>query len=120
MSRGSVLSKENVYFLFYILQCIRIFFTGADFYDSVNIVYKDLAIADMSGIQNFLCSFDDLIDRNAADYHFYFYFWKQGCIDFNTTVFLAGTFLNATAHNLCNGHTGDTQIVHSFSQFVIS
>ena len=91
MSRGSVLSKENVYFLFYILQCIRIFFTGADFYDSVNIVYKDLAIADMSGIQNFLCSFDDLIDRNAADYHFYFYFWKQGCINFNTTVFLCAS-----------------------------
>ena len=34
---------------FYILQCSGIFFAGADLYDSVNIVYKNLAIADVTG-----------------------------------------------------------------------
>ena len=67
MSGGSVLSKENVYFLFYILQCIRIFFTGADFYDSVNIVYKNLAIADVTGKEYLLCSCNDGINRDLAD-----------------------------------------------------
>ena len=36
--------------LFYILQCSGIFFAGADLYDSVNIVYKNLAIADVTAI----------------------------------------------------------------------
>ena len=41
---------------FYILQCSDIFFAGADLYDSVNIVYKNLAIADVTGKEYFLCS----------------------------------------------------------------
>ena len=34
---------------FYILQCSGIFFAGANLYDSVNIVYKNLAITDVTG-----------------------------------------------------------------------
>ena len=41
---------------FYILQCSDIFFAGADLYDSVNIVYKNLAIADVTGKEYLLCS----------------------------------------------------------------
>ena len=69
---------------FYILQCSGIFFAGADLYDSVNIVYKNLAIADVTGKEYLLCSCNDGINRDLADDNLDLYLRQQGCIDFCT------------------------------------
>ena len=96
---------------FYILQCSGIFFAGADLYDSVNIVYKNLAIADVTGKEYLLCSCNDGINRDLADDNLDLYLRQQGCIDFCTTVHFACTLLDAAAHYLCHGHTGYTKVV---------
>ena len=96
---------------FYILQCSGIFFSGADLYDSVNIVYKNLAIADVTGKEYLLCSCNDGINRDLADDNLDLYLRQQGCIDFCTTVHFACTLLDAAAHYLCHGHTGYTKVV---------
>ena len=96
---------------FYILQCSGIFFAGADLYDSVNIVYKNLAIADVTGKEYLLCSCNDGINRDLADNNLDLYLRQQGCIDFCTTVHFACTLLDAAAHYLCHGHTGYTKVV---------
>ena len=41
---------------------------------------------------------------------------KQRGIHFSTTVLLASAFLNAAAHNLCDGHAGDTKVIEGFVQ----
>ena len=69
---------------FYILQCSGIFFAGADLYDSVNIVYKNLAIADVTGKEYLLCSCNDGINRDLADDNLDLYRshrrWQDFCI----------------------------------------
>lgn len=64
-------------------------------------------------------SFDDFFHRDIAADDFYFNFWEECSVNFGTTVFFAGTFLDTAAHNLCNGHTGDTKFIESFAEFVI-
>ena len=114
-------SQINIlHLLFYIFQCSQIFYACTDFYYMPYVIYKVLAIADVTGIETFLGSFDDFFHRDIAADDFYFYLWEECSVYFGATVFFDGTFLDTAAHNLCNGHTGDTPIVHSFSQFVIS
>ena len=52
--------------LFYIFQCCQIFFTGADFYNMPYVIYKDLAIADVTGIEAFPGCFDDFFHRRKT------------------------------------------------------
>ena len=113
-------SQINIlHLLFYIFQCSQIFFAGTDFYNMPYVIYKDLAIADVTGIETFFGSFDDFFHRDIAADDFYFNFWEECSVNFGTTVFFAGTFLDTAAHNLCNGHTGDTKFIESFAEFVI-
>ena len=85
--------------LLYILQSFVPFLTGTDLHNVLNLIYEDLTVSDVAGVENFLGCLDHLVDRDLADNHFYFHIRKQGCIHFNTTVFLAGTFLDtATAY----------------------
>ena len=53
--------------LFYILQGIHIHLAGADLDHLIHIVYKDLAVSDVTGVQGFLGRLDDCIHRDAAD-----------------------------------------------------
>ena len=50
-----------------ILKCIVIFFAGTNLYNLVNVVYEDLTITDMSGVQSLLGSFNNILNRNLAD-----------------------------------------------------
>ena len=71
----------------------------------------------MSGVQSLLGSLYHSCYGDPADYDFYLHLRKQSRIHFNTTIHLAGTLLYATAHDLCHGHTGYTQIVQCFLQY---
>ena len=74
----------------------------------------------MSGIQCLLGSFDHFFYRNISNDDFYFYLRQQGCIHLNSTILLSRSFLYAAAHNLGNGHTGNSDIIHSFLQLIIT
>ena len=74
----------------------------------------------MTGVKCLLCCFNNICNRNLADYNLYLNLRQQRNIHFNTTVHLACTLLDATAHNICHSHTRYTQIIHSLSQSVIT
>ena len=82
-------------------------------------VYKDLTITDMSCIQCLGCCFDDFLNRNISNDNFYFYLWKNGYVHLNSTIFLAGTFLDTTSHNLGNCHSCNTKIIQCCFQALV-
>ena len=75
ISQSSLLN-ELVRFLFYILQCRKVFFARTDFDNFINIVYENLAVSDMPCKQSFFCCRYHILYRNLADYDFNLNFRK--------------------------------------------
>ena len=73
----------------------------------------------MTCIQCLGCCFDDFLNRNISNDNFYFYLWKNGYVHLNSTIFLAGTFLDTTSHNLCYCHSCYTKIVQCCFQTLV-
>ena len=65
----------------------------------------------MSGVKCLLGCFHYRVHRQISDNDIYLDFRKKGRIHFNTTVILSGAFLDTTAHNLCNRHSGNTEVI---------
>ena len=107
-------------FLFYILQRVQIFFPGTHLDHFIHVVDKDFAVADMSGVERFLGGLNDALHREIAHDDLDLDLGKQGGVQLHAAVALAGPFLDAAAHDLRDGHAGDADVVHGFSQDVIS
>ena len=58
MQARRVLGIITLALLLHVLQGCEVFFAGTNLYYFVNVVYEDLAIADMSGVQSLLGSID--------------------------------------------------------------
>ena len=70
MQARRVLGIITLALLLHVLQSREVFFAGTNLYYFVNVVYEDLAIADMSGVQSLLGSIDDCAYGNLADNNF--------------------------------------------------
>ena len=64
-------------------------------------------------MKNFLCGFDNLLNRNKADNNFNLDFRKQVHIHLNATIVSRSPFLDTTAKNVCNGDSGYADFIHS-------
>ena len=51
----------------HVLKGVITFFAGSDLYHVFNVIYKDLAVADVTGVQNLFGSLDNRSYRNLAD-----------------------------------------------------
>ena len=102
--------------LFHILQGFVTFLAGTDFYHVLNVIHKDLAVANMACIQHFLCSLDHRADRHLAHDHVNLHLGQQGGFHLDATVILRLALLYAAAHDVGHGHAGDANIHHSFLQ----
>ena len=104
--------------LFHILKRIVAFLSGANLHYVLNIGNKDLAIADMSGVEDLLSGFNDAANRDFADYNFNLYLGQQIDFDRNAAIIFRLALLGAAAQNVGNRHTGDTKFHHcSFQRF---
>ena len=66
MQARRVLGIITLALLLHVLQSCEVFFAGTNLYYFVNVVYEDLAIADMSGVQSLLGSIDDCAYGNLC------------------------------------------------------
>ena len=78
-----------------------------------HVVDEDLAVADMAGIQDAACRFDNLLYRNLRDNDFHFYLGEKGGVDHGAPVSFRGASLNAAAHDLGHGHAGHTDLIEA-------
>ena len=51
-------------FLFHVLQCCTVLFTGTDLDNAADVVYEDLAVSDMTGIKSFFHNINHTLNRN--------------------------------------------------------
>ena len=58
-------------YLFVILQCSESDFTGSDLYYVLDVVYEDLTVTDMTGVEGLLSCLDYLFDRYCRYYDVY-------------------------------------------------
>ena len=49
-----------------VCQCCEILFTCPDLYDAVNVIYEDLAVADVACVERLLGSCDDFVNRDRG------------------------------------------------------
>ena len=75
--------------LFYVLQGGVILLTRADLDHLGHVVHKDLAIANVAGVQCLGGGVDDLLHRDLAHDNFHLDLGQQGGIHFGTAVLLA-------------------------------
>ena len=94
--------------LFFVLEGVVTFFAGSHFNDILNIVDEDLAITEVTGVEDTLRSIDNLSYRNLADDHIDLDFWHQVGFDFDASVHFLMTLLHAITHNVGDGHAGDS------------
>lgn len=68
MLRGllGVVGFYSFWLLFDICQCCEILFACPDLYDAVNVIYEDLAVADMACVERLLGSCDDFVNRDRG------------------------------------------------------
>ena len=70
MRLRGVKAGQPLHTLFYlllfclILQGVKTFLSGTDLNDLFHVVNEDLSIADVAGVQNLLCRFNDQVNRN--------------------------------------------------------
>ena len=101
-----------------ILQCVKSFLSGTYSYDIFHIVYEDLTITDIAGIQNTLRGLYHLLYRNGADDDFHLNLRYEHNIQLSTTVLGTNTSLGTTTHNLGHCNTIDIDGIECFLEFV--
>ena len=106
--------------LFHILERVQIFLSGTHFDDLSNGVDEDLTVSDMPGRERLFGGLDHGVYGDIADDDLHLDLRQESCIQFHAAVSLPGAFLDAAAHDLRDGHAGDADLVHGFSQDVIS
>ena len=97
--------------LLHILQGGKVLFAGADLDHAGHVVDKDLAIADVAGVQGLLGGIHHSVHADLGNDDLDLDLGQQGAVHRYAAVFLGGAFLDAAAHHLGHGHAGHTQIV---------
>ena len=97
--------------LLHILQSGVVFLAGADLDHAGHVVDKDLAIADMAGVQGLLGGLHHSVYADAGDDDFHLDLGQQGGIHRHAAVLFRRALLDAAAHDLRYGHAGDAQII---------
>ena len=90
---------------------------GADLDDVQHVVDKDLAVADMAGVQDAACRFDDFVYRDLATTTSTFTLGSS-VESTGAPVSFRGAFLNAAAHDLGHSHAGHADLIESPLKFV--
>ena len=104
--------------LFHVLEGGKVFFAGADFDDVENVVDKNLSISDVAGVECFAGGLDDFVHGNSGHDDFDLDLGQEGGVDDGTSVALAGSSLDAAAHDLGHGHTGHAQVVELLLELI--
>ena len=116
--RRSGNSRETCGALLHILQRGVIFLAGADLDHAGHVVDKDLAIADMAGVQRLLGGLHHGVHTDAGDDDLHLDLRQQGGIHRHAAVLFRGTLLDAAAHDLRYGHAGDAQIIQGSLELI--
>ena len=80
------LYKRGYHILVVILQSVKSRFSGSDFNDFFYIIYKDLAIANVSCVQSLFGSADYFCNRNGTDDYFYLDVYKRQRISLSSST----------------------------------
>lgn len=104
--------------LFNVLESIVTSFTGTNLYDVLNIVYEDLTVADLAGVECLLSGFYDCFNGNLAYNDLYLYLRQQVSFDLYAAVELSRAFLHAAAKYVGYCHTGYADIGHRSLEYL--
>ena len=91
------LLKLKPWSLLHILQGGKVLFAGADLDHAGHVVDKNLAVADMPGVQRLLGSCHHSVHADLGNDDLHLDLGQQGGIHRNTAVFLGGALLDAAA-----------------------
>lgn len=103
-------------FVVFVLQGVVTFLARADFNNILDIVDKDLAVADVAGVEGFLYRVDQCLRGNLADDDIYLNFGKQACLYGSAAVVFGVAFLHAVAQYIGYGKAGYAYFVKSALQ----
>ena len=95
----------------FVLQSGIAFFAGANLDDILDVVDKDLAVADVSGVQGLLGGRDSVCHGNLADDRFHLDLGKQIQVHRNAAIVFRAALLDAAAENLRDRDARDSDPV---------
>lgn len=94
--RDSSYSRKLISLL-YVLKCVVSFFSCANLYDVFNVIYKYLAVADVTGVQNLFGSLYNRSYRNLGDNYINLNLGQKVGFNRNTSVVFGATSLLTAA-----------------------
>src|SRR5438034_8675506 len=104
--------------VFKYLHRVRACFTGTDTDDLLDILNKNLAVANLAGAGGLDDGIHGPLGETVIDHQFDFYLWQKIDDVFGAAVQLGMAFLAAKTLYFGHGQTGDTDFSQRFTYFV--